>query len=182
MTVTRGFSRSKEDTQWLHRHGLPDKRIYQAGRGAESLDECFASFRGRVGKLIIARDLRALGETKQSVAATMARLEKARIRVVDISHPADTTVAEMVQRASVAISGYRFLDKRRAKRIGRSGGLGKGVGAQNLRDGLAPKWLVDRIVDNREVPWSVKEELLAPHFSASTLRRHYGSSPTVKRL
>lgn len=181
MTQVRGYCRNKEQAAWLKSHGLLEKAIYLQGRGAEDLDECLASFRGRVGKLVIATDLRAFGESKKDVAAAMARLERARIRVVDISHPGDTTIAEMVQRAQVAISGYRLRDRRAARRLGRAGGLGKGVGAQNLREGLVPTWLVDRIVDTREIRWALKAELLAPHFSQATLRRHYGATATARK-
>lgn len=180
MTQVRGFSKSKDDTTWLLNHGLPDKAIYQDGRGAETLEECLASFRGRAGKLLIARDLRALGASKRDVAASMAKLEKAKIRVVDIAHPGDTTIAEMVQRASVAISGSRFRDRRAATRMGARGGLCKGVGSQLAREAHAPRWLVDRIVDCRDIPWPLKLELLGEHFSESTLRRHYGA-PTKTR-
>lgn len=181
LTQTRGFAVTKEDAERLRDHGLPDKAIYQAGRGAESLEECLASFRGRVGKLVIARDLRAFGASKRDVAAAMANLEKAKIRVVDILHPGDVTVAEMMQRAGTAISGGRFRDRRAAKRMGRAGGLGRGMGCKNLREELVPTWLLDRIVDEREIPWHIKVALVAPHFSQSTLRRHYGSNPVVKR-
>lgn len=181
MTHTRAYARNKEQAQWLKSHGLPDKAIYLQGRGAEDLDECLASFRGRVGKLIIAHDLRVFGEAKKDVAAVMTRLEKARIRVVDVSHPGDTTIAEMVQRASIAISGTRFRDRRTAKRMGRAGGLGRGIGAQNLREGFAPTWLVNRIVDAREIRWPLKVELLAPHFTQATLRRHYGANATARK-
>ena len=181
MTIIRGFARNKDQTDWLMRHGLPDKSIYQDNRGAESLDECLASFRGRVGKLVIATDLRAFGASKKDVADAMAKLERSRIRVVDISHPGDVTVAEMIQRANVLISGARFKDRRAARRMGAKGGLGRGIGAQALREGYAPAWLVDRIVDHSEISWPVKRELLAPHFSESTLRRHYGANATARK-
>lgn len=180
MAEVRGFSKDKGETAWLLKHGLPDKAIYQAGRGAENLDECIASYRGRVGKLLVAHDLRIFGETKKMVAEVMTRLETARIRVVDISHPHDTTIAEMMQRASVAIS-HSGLDKKTAKKRGRKGGLGKGVGALIARESHVPTDFVDRIMDCTEICWRLKLEILGPQFSASTLRRHYGAAAKARR-
>lgn len=175
MTEVRGFARNKDEAAWLKKHGVPDKAVYQIGRGAEDLDECLVTFRGRPGKLIIAHDLRVFGQTKKIVADTMARLEKTRIRVVDISHPGDVTVAEMLHRALVAISGYRFRDKRTARRRGRDGGRGKGLAAEQARAGLAPDWLIRNIVAETAIAWAVKVRILGDKFSASTLRRHYGA-------
>lgn len=179
--VTRGFAINKVQLVDLLKYGLPEQAIYVQGRGAEGLQACLESFRGRAGRLIIAHDLRVFGATKAAVADMMAHLEKVGIQITDIAHPEDTTVAQMLQRAQVAISGARFQDRRQARRMGARGGLGKGVGAQVTREGLAQKWLVDRIVDHRHIPWTLKVELLSPHFSESTLRRHYGSSPSLKR-
>lgn len=182
MTEVRGYAQDKGQADWLRKHGLPDKAIYQRGRGAEDLDECIASFRGRVGKLLVAHDLRVFGLTKKEVAATMAQLEKGRIRVVDISHPGDTTIADLIHRASVAIQATGLNSRRAAKKLGRKGGLGKGVAAYLLRESLAPTWLIDKIMDSTDIAWPTKIELLSPHFKESTLRRHYGARAAAKRL
>lgn len=178
MSVERGFCTNRQQLTDLLKFGLPERSIYLQGRGAEDLEICLDSFRGRKGRLILAQDLRVFGPSKRAVAEQMANLETAGIHVTDILHPEDVTVTQLIQRAQVAISGARFRDRRLARRQGARGGLGKGVGAQVARAGHAPKWLVDRIVDNRDIPWTAKVELLAPHFSESTLRRHYGSTPT----
>lgn len=172
----RGFCTNRDEKAALAHYGLRDQHIFTRGMGAEDLDPCVATFRRRPGWLVLARDLRAFGGTKRLVAERLDALEKAKIRVLDISHPEDQTYAALVQRASVAIAGARFgADRRGARRQGRSGGLRKGVVAREYREGLTNRWLVDRIVDHRSIPWALKVELLHPHYSESTLRRHYGS-------
>lgn len=172
-SVVRGFAKCKDEVDWLKKNALTDKAIWLDGRGAENLEECIASFRSRPGQIVIARDLRAFGETKRDVAAAMAKLEKAKIEVVDLAHPDDTTVSEMLHRASVAISGYRLRDRRTARKRGREGGLANGVAAQESRSGIAPDWLVRNIVAEQSIAWKVKVRVLAGRFSEATLRRRY---------
>lgn len=180
--VTRGYARTKEQEAALRAHGLPAKAIYLEARGAETLEACLSSFRDRPGALVIAYDLRLLGSSKRAVADIMARLEKVGIRVRDIAHPEDDTQAAMIQRANVAISGSRFQgDRPRARRQGRAGGHAKGTAAAGARSGLAPAWVVNAIVDHPALSWAIRLELLAPHFSESTLRRHYGARNAAKR-
>ncbi len=180
-TITRGFATSKEQAQDLAKFGVSAACIYRAGSGAETLETCIDSFRGRPGRLIVAHDLRVFGSTKKQVAAVMTALEIGKIHVTDILHPEDVTVAQMVQRAQQAISSHNFKDRRAAKRQGARGGLGKGVSAAIIRDSHSPKWLIDRIVDCCDIPWSLKLELLQPHFNQSTLRRHYGARASAQR-
>ncbi len=179
--IIRGYARTKEQEAALRGHGLSTKHIFLDGRGAETFDRCLSTFRGRLGRLLIAHDLRVFGSTRPIVAAIMERLERARIQVVDISNPYDTTISQMLRRADKAIAGGRFPDKRRARRMGRAGGIGNGRAAQERRDGVADRWLLDSIVDHPEVSWRVKVELVAPHISESTLRRHYGAANAADR-
>jgi hypothetical protein len=176
----RGFATSKEGRDILLEYGLPETAIFTRGCGVEDLDPCLSTFRGRPGWLILAQDLRAFGPTKRAVAGRADALERAGIRILDISHPEDTTYSALLQRAQKAISGARFQDRRRAKRQGRRGGQAKGLRAHETRDGIAPRWVIDRIVDDTRIPWEVKVDLLAPHFSESTLRRHYGAKNTSR--
>lgn len=182
MTVIRAYAKTKEQECALKDHGVAPRDIYLEGRGAETLEACLATFRGRPGALITAHDLRLLGCTKRAVSSMMDRLELARIKVQDISHPNDQTHAAMIQRANVAISASRFQgDRPKARQVGRAGGRGKGRSAAETRDGMAPQWLVDRIVDHPDIPWPLKKQLLEPHFTESTLRRHYGAAAYRKR-
>lgn len=177
----RGFCTTKEARKVLSAQGLPDLAIYQLGAGAEDMAACLKSYRDRPGWLILAQDLRVFGPSKRDVANRTDALEKAGIRILDVTHPQDLTYAAMVQRANVLISGSRFQNRRKAKSMGRAGGLGKGHAANRERNELAPEWLVDRIVDNPNIPWGLKIDLLHPHFTESTLRRHYGFKAAIRR-
>lgn len=182
MTESRGFCRNKEQEADILAHGVPARAIFMADRGAETLEQCIASFRGRSGTLVISHDLRVFGGTKRLVADVMEALEKGGIKVTDLTHPYHTTVSQLVQHANVMISGARFQgDRPRARRQGRAGGLRKGHAAWNLRDKIAPRWIIDRIVDERRIPWDVKQDILEPHFNKSTLRRHYGALATGRK-
>lgn len=173
--VVRGFCQSRDQEAALKGYGITPKSVWMAGRGAEDFARCLSTYRGRPGMLILAHDLRALGTTKKVVANAMAKLEKAEIRVIDITHPEDTTVAALVQRASVAISGVRMTG-RQARKRGRTGGIGKGHHAQEKRENAVPAAFVERVVQHAEIPWRVKLEILGPTFKPSTLRRHYGAA------
>ena len=171
--IERGYCRSREFVQSLRESGVTEKHLYQDGRAAENLDRCLSSFRGRPGRLLIAPDLRVFGASKKAVAEVMARLERARIQVVDVIHPQHETIAEMMQYASVLISGTRFRDRRTARRRGAEGGRAKGQAAVEARSSVAPDWLVQNIVAAPEISWKVKLRLLDGWISEATLRRHY---------
>ena len=173
MTIVRGFCTNKEHVPALKAYGISDKLIYVDGRGAEDLAACIATFRGRPGKLLIAPDLRVFGSSKKAVTGVMAQLERAKIQVIDVLHPQDETVSEMIQRASVLISGSRFRDRRTARRRGAAGGEARGLAEQHSRAGIAPEWLVRNIVAESSIAWPVKLRLLGGKISQSTLRRHY---------
>lgn len=176
----RGFCTQKEYRAELMRYGLSAKHVFQRGIGAEDLGPCLATYRGRPGWLVLAQDLRAFGGTKRLVANRCDELEKTSIRVLDLSHPEDRTMSALMQRAQVAISGARFgHDRRRARRFGQQGGLGRGRRAADRRDAAAPRWFLDRIVDEKRIPWNVKLDVLHPHFTESTLRRHYGAQNQI---
>lgn len=177
----RGYCTGKPHKAALRHYGLAEKHIYTLGVGLENIDPCIRSFRGRPGCLVLAEDLRAFGPTKNEVAERADALEKADIRILDLSHPEDQSYAALVQRAHKAISGSRFGNKSLAKRQGRAGGRGKGTAEWNMRDEVAPKWLIDKIVNHGQIPWVVKMDLLAPYFTQATLRRHYGIKPTMGR-
>ena len=179
--IIRAYARTKEQEAVIRGHGLPAKAIFLDGRGAETFDRCLSTFRGRPGRLLIAHDLRVFGSKRPLVAAVMARLERSRIAVIDLSNPYDTTISQMLARANRLIAGGRFPDRRRACRMGRRGGIGKGRAAAARRDGLADGWLVDNIVDDPDLTWAQRLRLLSPHFSEATLRRWYGAANAAKR-
>lgn len=179
MSIERGFCRNKEHLPSFRAYGLPDKLIWVDGRGAEDIETCLASFRGRPGTLYIAPDLRVFGPSRKAVVQVMARLERAKIKVVDIIHPQDVTVSEMLDRAVVLISGSRFRDRRTARRRGATGGLAKGEVARSARAQIDTDTLIRNLAAEYEVVgWPVIRRICGGHLSEATLRRHY--LPQVK--
>lgn len=171
--IQRGFCKTKDQAVHLREYGVPEKDIWLAGRGAESLDGCLATFRGRSGVLIVANDLSILGKSRRDIAAIMGRLETLRIRVVDISHPEDDTVAALMQRAANAVCRTRFRDRRAVRRMGRNGGLARGVSQAERRQEIAADWVIRNIVAAPYITWEDKVRLLGGKISESTLRRHF---------
>lgn len=174
MSVERGFCTDKIHVPALKACGLPEKLIYVAGRGGETLEACLTSFRDRPGKLLIAPDLRVFGQSRKVVAGVMARLERARIKVADIIHPQDETVAEMLERATLLIARPRFRDRRTARRRGAKGGLANGEAARSTRAQIDTDTLIRNLVaEHSEIGWPVIVRICGGTVSLSTLRRHY---------
>lgn len=174
MSVERAFCRNIEHTAAFRAYGMPEKLIWVDGRGAEDLEHCLASFRGRPGRLLVAPDLRVFGASRKAVSATMARLEKAKIRVVDVIHPQDETIAQMLQRASVLIGRPRFRDRRVARSRGQQGGLAKGEKAKSDRARIDTDTLIRNVVaEYKAIGWERVLRICGGWISESTLRRHY---------
>lgn len=174
MTIERAFCRNKIHTAAFGAYGLPDKLIWVAGRGAEDLEACLDSFRGRPGKLLVAPDLRVFGESRKAVFAVMKRLEKTKIRVVDVIHPQDDTIAAMTERAAVMIGRPRFRDSRVARSRGRQGGLAKGETARSARAQIDTDSLILNVVaEYRRLGWETVIRMCGGKLSEATLRRHY---------
>lgn len=170
MTETRGFCQTKDQEAGIVAFGVPARLVYMADRGAESLEHCLSSFRSRPGTLILAQDLRAFGETRREVAETMARLEKSKISVIDLTHREDVTVAQLMARANQAIACNHFVgDRQKARRRGRKGGIALGQAAALKREN--GRNLIERIVRCRQIPWPLKIKVTG--ISKATLRRHY---------
>lgn len=179
MSIERAFCCNVEHTPAFRAYGLPEKLIWVAGRGAEDLERCLASFRGRPGKLLIAPDLRVFcpsdkDPSRKAVAAIMARLERAKIRVVDVIHPQDTTISEMTERANILIGRPRFRDRRTAISRGAQGGLAKGEKARSDRAQIDTEALIRNVVAERKViGWDLVKRICGGLLSEATLRRHY---------
>lgn len=174
MSIERAFCRNREHLAAFRAYGLPDKLVYLDGRGGEDIDRCLASFRGRPGRLLIAPDLRVFGTSKKAVAITMAKLERARIKVLDVIHPQDETVSEQLHRASVLISGARFRDRRTARNRGREGGLAKGEVSRATRAQIDTDRLIRNLVsEHKRIGWRLVIRICGGKISESTLRRHY---------
>jgi len=174
VTIERGFCTNKEHVSALKAYGLPDKLIYVAGRGAEDLEQCLISFRGRPGKLFVAPDLRVFGKSSKAIEAVMARLERAKIKVVDIIHPQHETVAEMLGFARTKIARPRFRDRRTARRRGALGGLANGEAARSTRAQIDTDTLIRNMVaEHGAIGWPAIVRICGGRVSLSTLRRHY---------
>jgi hypothetical protein len=173
MSIDRAFCCAKQYVPSFRAYGLPDKLIWLEGRGAETLDRCLASFRGRPGRLLVAPDLTVLGTARREISAVMARLERGRIRVVDIIHPQDETVAEMIHRAANQICRTRFRDRRTARRRGKSGGLARGMAQAQKRAEIAADWVIRNIVNDPDISWDKAVEIFDGRISEATMRRRY---------
>jgi hypothetical protein len=173
MSFDRAFCTNKNHIPAFRAYGLPDKLIWLDGRGAETLDRCLSTFRGRPGRLLVAPDLTALGSARRDIAAVMARLERAKIRVLDIIHPQDETVAEMFQRAANAICTTRIVDRRTAKRRGKSGGLARGMAQAQKRAEIAADWVIRNVVNDPDISWEKAVDIFDGKISEATMRRHY---------
>lgn len=181
MRIERAFCRNKEHLAALRAYGLPDKLIWLEGRGAETLDGCLDNFRGRPGKLLIAPDLRVFGKSSKAVEAVMDRMERDRIKVVDIIHPQHLTVSQMLGFARTKIAVPRFRDRRTAKRRGATGGQANGEAARSRRAQIDTDTLIRNLVAEKDViGWPVILRVCGGKISAATLRRHYLPPPKPK--
>lgn len=167
----RGFCTTKEGEEQLKAAGIA--RIWRRGHEHENLHHCLITYRGRPGWIVLAEDMRAFGETKKAVADQCAALEKIKVRILDLSHPEHETYSEHQQFAHQKIAGARLQDKRAAKRVGRLGGIHKGLAAVVRRSAeMADRYII-RIVNHPALTWAIKAELLDGIGSISTLRRHF---------
>lgn len=170
--LTIGLCANKDEEARLAAAGV--KQIYMIGRGLESLQWGLDWLRGRGGVLKVATDLRVLGATRAAMIAALDDCERQGVTVIDIAHPEDVTLAQRIRRALVAISSARFIgDRRKARREGSKGGLAKGASAWITRNEIAPRWLIENMV---QMFGAVKSAAaLDNKISASTLRRQYAA-------
>lgn len=181
MTIERAFCRNKEHLPAFRAYGLPDKLIWLEGRGAETLDGCLDSFRGRPGKLLIAPDMRVFGKSSKAVEAVMDRLERARIKVVDIIHPQHLTVSQMLGFARTKIATPRLRDRRTARRRGAQGGQANGEAARSRRAQIDTDALIRNLVAEKDtIGWPIIRRVCGGEISEATLRRYYLVAPKQK--
>ena len=118
----RGFPRWSVDrqTDMLRQAGLPSKRIYVEGNGAESL----ATLQPRKGEVWgVAGGLRVLGASKRDITAAVRRFEDvgAVIFDVDTSQRSDRHGASMFSVALGRIHGERTMRDQDPAELGRAG-------------------------------------------------------------
>jgi hypothetical protein len=170
--LTIGLCANGDEEARLQAAGV--KQIYRIGRGLESLHWALDWLRGRGGVLKVAADLRIFGATRADMMAALDDCERQGVMVIDIAHPDDTTLAQRIKRALIAISSARFIgDRRKARREGSKGGKAKGASAWMARNEIAPRWLIENMV---RMFGAVKAAAaLDNKISASTLRRQYAA-------
>ena len=161
--------------EMLRANGLKDKDIYEQGSGSEDVDACILSFRGQRGTIKIAADFRVFGETQAQVASAVDKIEKAGIKVVDLSNPELKTVAAQLKHAFSFIAYMRRWDgnKAKARRMGANGGKMKAVHQAAKRAEAMPDDAVLRLIKKigKALTWRDVEEVTT--ISTATLRRHY---------
>lgn len=156
--------------------GKPERCIYIEGRGAETFEQCVASFRNG-GTLGLVGGFRVLGASRKNIMARLRELKKRKIIPYDLDS-GSTDQVELLHTAISQIAGARSLrlDPRQPKRLGRKGGLQKGINAQAKRNAILQEDIVRRICTAPELDWERRAEILGPNFSESTLRRLYGDN------
>lgn len=172
-TLVLGYAQNKDEEAFLLSEGV--ERIWLQGRGAECLAEALRAFRGRAGVLAIATDLRTICNSAQpkrpDVVAALASMEKAKITVRDY-HVPEATHAELQDAALKAVANARFTtNRRKAKKVGASGGRAKGAAAEVRRNALVDNGIARRLCAADELTWKRKEFILG--ISKATLIRNY---------
>lgn len=134
-----------------------------------------ASFRGP-GTLGLVGGLRVLGTSRMAIVERVRILKAKGIRPYDLE-TGKTDETELLNDAIAKINGQRALgeDPRRPRRIGSKGGKAKGAAAQARRNAILAEEIVVRLCNAPELSWDRRAEILGEPWSATTLRRKYGS-------
>lgn len=170
------FCNASEQHQAAIDAGKPARSIYVEGRGAETFDACIASFRAG-GTLGLVGGLRILGTSRKAIVERVLLLKAKNIVPYDLE-TGERDETRLLDTAMRKVLGGKALreDPRHARRIGRKGGLGKGIAAAQKRNAILQEDIVRRLCTAPELDWTRRGEILggAP-FSISTLRRLYGA-------
>lgn len=170
-----GICENKDQEAKLIAHGIDPLRIWMIGRADETIDWALSFFRQAGGIVKVATDLRIFGRTRKALMEMLTRLEALGLQVVDIFHAEDHSFTQRVTRALQAIACQRFEgNHRKARKVGRMGGLAKGASEWDKRAEIAPRWLIDNLI--RICGVNEAARILDNKISASTLRRKYLSS------
>lgn len=165
----RAFCTNQAEKQALLDYGFSERDVFDGGQ-FETLDALLETYRDRPGTLAIAADdMRLLGAKRADLFATLRRLEKLKIQIVDI---AGRSFSVMVEYTIQVISKARFMgDRRKARRCGSKGGIARGISAWNKRDEIAPRWLLCNMV--AALGARKTAELVENKISESSFRRNY---------
>lgn len=181
--MKKGFIRKiarhpvEEQRRILLEH-LPEGSIYEHGRGIESLDALTVAMRGRKGEILIAADLRVLGESRKVILAEVDRLAGLNISIRDVAHPEDATLPTMLDRGLRELAGNaRILASQKgAKAHGRNGGIARGVHAKERRHGNIDEDTARKVWTHPKLTREEKLWILGPSWTAATAHRQFGKS------
>lgn len=154
--------------------GKPERCVYIEGRGAETFEQCVASFRNG-GTLGLVGGFRVLGASRKNIMARIRELKKRKIVPYDLDS-GSTDQVELLHTAIGQIAGARQLrnDPRQPKRLGKKGGEAKGRNAAAKRNAILQEDIVRRLCTHPKLNWEDRAQILGENFSQSTLRRLYG--------
>lgn len=169
--LTIGFCVDREGEAALSAAGV--ELIWMRGRGSESLEWAIDWLRDRPGVICVADDLRILGPTRKEIFARLAQFVRKGITLQDVRQPGLNS-HELAERTLASINAASGMGNRRtARRRGAKGGLAKGAAAWIARGEIAPRWLIENMV---QMFGAVKTAVaLDNKISASTLRRQYAA-------
>lgn len=181
--MQKGFIRkipkcSVEDQRRILLAHLPESSIYEHGRGIESLDAITVAMRGRSGEILIAADLRVLGDSRKVILSEYDRLAELKIAIRDVAHPEDATLPKMLDRALRELTGSRRLiaGKKGAKNTGRKGGVARGEKAKERRHGNIDEDTAYKIWMHPKLTVQDKLFILGPKWTEATARRQFGKT------
>lgn len=159
---------------------LPEKAIYEHGRGLESLDAILATVRDadREKEILIAADLRVFGDARKAILANIDRITDKGIVIRDVAHPEDTTLPKMLDRAFTAAASHQRWKgaKKAAEKAGRKGGLIHGEIAKARRYGNVDEDTARKIWTAPKLTIAEKLYILGPEWNKSTATRQFGKS------
>ena len=120
--------------------------------------------------------MRVLGGSRVGIVARVRYLKSLGITPYDLD-TGETDETELLNAAIQRINGARSLrlDPRQPRRLGRKGGLAKGVAAQERRNSIMAEDIVQRICAHPKLNWEDRADILGLPWSESTLRRKYGA-------
>ena len=134
-----------------------------------------AAFRDQGGTLGLCGGLRVLGASRKSIVERVQLLKRKKITPYDLDTGGRDETA-LLDIALRKINGGRALkeDPRVPRRIGRKGGLAKGLKAQAKRDALLAEDIVIRLWRHPKLNGEDVAKILGEPWSETTLHRKYG--------
>lgn len=165
---------AKEQEHIALNTGRPPRDIFIDGRGAENFAACVSAIRG-TGTLGLVGGLRILGSSRTAIMGNLRLLKERNILPYNLETGV-SDIVELLDEAILKINGQKTMmgDPKRPKKMGRRGGLQKGVRAQEYRTSIINPDIVRRLCACHKLTYDDCSQILGgPPFSASTLRRQF---------